>query len=73
MIPKIVFQSFVKGVQKYIVKEFEKNTEGFLWKNSTPNTKHETFLRGYKRRGLKIVDTQNKIIALQCSQMKKLI
>ena len=43
-----------------------------MWKNSTPKIKHKTLCNDYKAGGLKHVDISNKIIALQCSWIKRL-
>ena len=44
----------------------------FFWNNSSPKIKHETFCNDYKARGLKNVDIPSKIIALQCSWIRRL-
>ena len=75
MISKNVFQSFITTVQncpKHIINELEKIQKAFLWKNSTPKIKHETLCNDYKAGGLKNVDIPNKIIALQCSWIRRL-
>ena len=72
-ISKIVFQSFVTTVPKHIASELEKIQKAFIWKNSTPKIKHETLCNDYERGGLKNVDIQNKIIALQCSWIRRLL
>ena len=41
-------------------------------KRSIPKRKHETLCNDYKAGGLKNVDISNKIIALQCSWIKRL-
>ena len=42
-ISKMVFQSFITTVPKYIINDIRKTQKDFLWKNSTPKIKHETF------------------------------
>ena len=71
-ISKIVFQSFITTVPKYVVNELEKIQKAFLWNNSTPKIKHETLCNDYKAGGLKNVDIPRKIIALQCSWIRRL-
>ena len=71
-ISKIVFQSFIATVPKHIINELEKIQKAFLWKNSTPKIKHETLCNDYKAGGLKNVDIPNKIIAFQCSWIRRL-
>ena len=71
-ISKIVFQSFIAIVPKHVINELEKIQKAFLWKNSTPKIKHETLCNDYKAGGLKNVDIPNKIIALQCSWIRRL-
>ena len=44
----------------------------FCGKNSTPKIKHKTLCNNYKAGGLKNVDIPNKIIALQCSWIRRL-
>ena len=43
-ISKIIFQSFTTTIPKYIINDLRKTQKAFLWKNSTPKIKHETFL-----------------------------
>ena len=71
-ISKIVFQSFITTVPKYVVNELEKIQKAFLWNNSTPKIKHETLCNDYKSGGLKNVDIPRKIIALQCFWIRRL-
>ena len=71
-ISKIVFQSFIATVQKHIINELEKKQKAFLRKNSTPKIKLENLFKDYKAGGLKNVDIPNKIIALQCSWIRRL-
>ena len=70
-ISKIVFQSFKTTVPKHIVNELKKIPKAFLWKNSTPKIKYETLCNDYKAGGLKDVDIPSKIIALQCSWIRR--
>ena len=70
-ITKIVFQSFIITVPKYIVNDHEKIQNTFLWNNSTPKIKHETLCNDYKTGWLKNVDIPNKIIALQFSWIRR--
>ena len=70
-ISKIVFQSFITNIPKYIVNELEKIQKSFLWNNSTPKIKHETVCNDYKAGGLKNFDIPNEIIALQCSWIRR--
>ena len=58
---KIVFQSFIATVPKYVVNELEKIENTFLWNNSTPKIKYETLCNDYMAGGLKNVDIQGKI------------
>ena len=72
VISKIVFQSFITAFPKYAVNELEKIQKDFLWNNSTPKIKHETLGNDYIAGGLKNVDISSKIIALQCSWIRRL-
>ena len=49
-----------------------KKYKRLFWNNSSPKVKHETLLNNYKAGGLKNVDIPNKIIALQCSWIRRL-
>ena len=81
---KIVFQSFITTVPKYVVNKLEKMHKAFLWNNFTPKIKHETLCNDYnkikhetlctdyKAGGLKKVNIPNKIIALQWSWIRRL-
>ena len=72
-ISKVDFQSFIATAPKHITNELEKIQMAFLWKNSTPKIKHETLCNDYKAGSLKCVDIPNKVIALQCSWIKRLL
>ena len=72
MISKIVFQSFTTAFPKYVVNELEKIQKAFLCNNSIPKIKHETLGNDYIAGGLKNVDISSKIIALQCSWIRRL-
>ena len=69
---KIVFQSFIATVPKHIMNKLEKIQKAFLWKNSTSKIKHETLCNDYKAGGLKKGDIPTKILALQCSLIRRL-
>ena len=71
-ISKIVFPSFITTVPKHIINDLEKIQKAFLWKTSTPKIKDETIYNDYKAGGLTNVDIPNKIIALQCSWVRRL-
>ena len=71
MISKTVFQLFIKTVPKHIINELEKIQKAFLWKKSPAKIKQKTLCNDYKAGGLKNVDIPNKIIALQCSWIKR--
>ena len=72
LISKIVFQSLITLVPRHIVNELEKIQKVFLWKNSSPEMKHETLCNDYKGGGLKNIDILNKIISLECSWIRRL-
>ena len=55
-ISKIVFQSLITLVPRHIVNELEKIQKVFLWKNSSPEMKHETLCNDYKGGDLKNID-----------------
>ena len=71
-ISKVIFQSFIITVPKHIINEPQKIQKAFLWKNPTPKINFETLCNDYKTEGLKNVDIANKIIALQCSWIRRL-
>ena len=70
-ISKTVFQSFRTTVRKYVLNKLEKKQKAFLWNNFTPKIKHEILCNEYKAGGLKNVDIGNKVIALQCSWIRR--
>ena len=52
-VSKIVFQSFIATVPKYIINELEKIEKASLWKNATPKIKHETLCNDCKAEKIK--------------------
>ena len=46
-ISKVVFQSFITTVPKYVVNKHEKIQKDFSWNNSTAKIKHETRCNNY--------------------------
>ena len=48
VISKIVFQSLITAVPRYIVNENKKIQNASLRENSSPKTKHETLFNDYK-------------------------
>ena len=71
-ISKIVFQAFVTAAPKHIVNELKKIQKDFFCNDSPPKIEHETLCNDYKAGGLKNVDIPNRIIALQCSWIRRL-
>ena len=71
-ISKNFFQAFITTVPKHTVNALKKIQKTFFWNNSSPKMKHETLCNDYKDGGLKIVDILRKIIALQCSWIRRL-
>ena len=71
VVPKIVFQAFITTVLKQIFNEPKKIQKAFFLNNS-PKIKHETLCNDYKAGGLKNVDIPNKIIAFQCTWIRRL-
>ena len=55
-ISKVVFQSFITTVPKYVVNKLEKILKDFSWNNSAPKIKHETRCNNYKAGALKNVN-----------------
>ena len=49
-----------------------KMQKAFLLDNSTPKIKHETICNDYKAGGLRNVNIPNKVLALQCSWIRRL-
>ena len=49
-----------------------KKYKRLFWNNSSPKIKHETLCNDNKAGGLKNIDITNKIIALQCSWIRRL-
>ena len=71
-ISKVVFQAFITAVAKHIVNELKKIQKAFFRNSSSPKIKHETFCNDCKAGRLNNVYIPNKIIALQCSWIKRL-
>ena len=71
-ISKIVFQALITTAPKHIANELKEIQKTFFWNNSYPEIKHETLCNEYKAGGLKNVDIPSKIIALQCSWIRRL-
>ena len=71
-ISKIVFQSLITPVPRYIMNELEKIQKSFFWKNSSSKTKLKTLCNDYNGGGLKKIDILNKILSLQCSWIRRL-
>ena len=74
-ISKIVFQSFIITAPKYVINELEKIQKDFLEKmheTENPEIKHETLCNDCKAGGLKNVYIPNKIVAPQCSWIRRL-
>ena len=71
-ISKIVFQAFITTIPKHIVNVIKKIQKPFFWNNCSRKIKLETFCDDYKAGGLKNVDIPNKIIAFQCTWIRRL-
>ena len=71
-ISKIVFQAFITTAPKHTFNELKKIQNSFFWNNSSTKIKHETLYHVYKAGGLKNVDIPSKIIAAQCSWIRRL-
>ena len=69
---KIVFQTFLTTAPNDIVNELKKIEKACFWNKSSPTLKHETLCNDYKAGRLKHVDIPSKIIALQCSWIRRL-
>ena len=69
-ISKVVFQVILP--QNILSMHLKKIQKTFFWNNSSPKIKHKTLCNDYKDGGLKIVDILRKIIALQCSWIRRL-
>ena len=64
-ISKIVFQAFITTVPKHIFNELKKI-------QNAPKIKHETLCNDYKAGRLKYVNIPSKIIARQCSWIRRI-
>ena len=70
----MLFQAFMTTVPKHVINKIQKavDKKGFFWNNSSPKVKHETICNDYKAERLKNFEIPNKIIALQCSSIRRL-
>ena len=66
-ISKIVLQLLITPVRRHIVNELEKIQKTFLWKNYSPEIKHETLCNDYRGGSLKNIDILKKNLSLKCS------
>ena len=57
---------------KKIIGELEKLQEKFLWKSSTVKMKHSTLIGDYKVEGIKNVDIEAKLKALELTWIRRL-
>ena len=71
-VSKIVFQALITTAPKHIANELKEIQKTLFWNNSSLEIKHETLCNEYKAGGLKHVDIPSKIIALQCSWIRRL-
>ena len=71
-ISKIVFVALLTKIPHQVVEELEKTQKSFLWKDSSPKTRHETTCKDYKNAGLNNVYISRKIVSLQCSWIRRL-
>ena len=69
---KIVFISFLSNVPKVILEKLIKIQNDFLWDGKRAKVKHSTLTGSYEIGGLKSLDIEAKIKALQLSWIKRL-
>jgi hypothetical protein len=69
---KIVFISFLSDVPKIIIDKLIKIQKYFLWDGKRPKIKHNTLIGSYEHGGLKGLDIELKIKALQLSWVRRL-
>ena len=71
-ISKIVLLSFIPKVPTEIITELERIQKTFMWP-SKQKIKKESLCSEFKHGSLKNVNTQKKIISLQCSWVRRLM
>ena len=69
---KVVFISFLSSVPKVIIEKLIDVQKDFLWDGKRPKIKHAALLSSYELGGLKSLDIESKIKALQLSWIKRL-
>ena len=69
---KIVFISFLSNVPSTIVDKLITIQNDFLWDGKRPKVKHAALIGSYETGGLKSLDIEAKIKALQLSWVKRL-
>ena len=69
---KMIFLSFLTNIPIQIIQKLENIQKYFLWDGKRPKVKHFTLTNSYEDGGLKDIDIQTKIKALQLSWISKL-
>ena len=69
---KIVFISYLSCVPKVIIEKLTEIHNDFLWDGKRPKIKHAALLSSYELGGLKSLDIEAKIKALQLTWVKRL-
>ena len=72
MFSKIVFVSYLSNIPQCIVKSLTKMKNDFIWDGKPPKIKHSALIGSYERGGLKDIDIEKRIKALQLSWVKRL-
>ena len=71
-ISKLVYLAPLTVIPNHIIEEVAKIKKYFIWHDSCPKIKYETFRIKFKAGSLKSVDIGFKFVSLQCSWVKKL-
>ena len=72
VLSKVVFLSFLTNVPNVIIRQLENIQNMFLWDAKRAKIKHKTLIGSYENGGLKSVDIECRINALQLSWIKRL-
>jgi hypothetical protein len=71
-ISKIVFVSYISSMPDFVLQHLKAIQKQFIWDCKKPKIKHSTLIGKYDEGGLKDIDIETKIKALQLSWVKRL-
>ena len=69
---KIIFASYLACTPKNIIQNLQRIQKDFIWNGKKPKIKHSCLIADYENGGLKDIDIETKMAALQLSWLKRL-